>query len=410
MLLLAGACTLGACEQEEGKLEGPVPTPGFTVQLNTTQFPVVATFTNTTPDGFVNQWDFGDGSPTESGVGLNTVTHTYNRPNTYQAKLTVGARGGSNATTQTVTIPTACSNAAFAIIAGCGGTGSSAWTFSDQPGAIKKLSASGAVISSSAAPLDPCQADDQFSFANNFAFGYDAAGGTYSGTSCGTDRSGNTTFIFKPNGSLGQIILQGKRTFIGLSDSVVNKTYDILEASPTRLRLQGTNPDGTKTEVTFMPQLSPIDKAKQFLTGGSSRTWVLDNAAQAVIVVGPGDSDPTGYYAGGSPNTLPGCQADDEFTFTTANQFIYDAKAETFVAGSPGSCQAPRSGSSAFTFGAASGAGIAQFELTSPSAFIGVTDAANRIYRIQSIDNQHMVLRAGPPSGAVVHTIKLRVK
>ncbi|MCC2545583.1 PKD domain-containing protein [Hymenobacter sp. BT175] len=405
-LLLGGLLTLGACELDKPELEGPVPTAGFTVQLNTTEYPVVATFTNKSDNGFVYQWDFGDGSPLESGANAR---HTYKRPGTYAVKLIVGGRGGTNVAPQTITIPSICSNNAFSVLTACSASGSTSWTFSDQAGAIKRLSSTGAVLSSSAAPLPACQADDQFSFVSSFAYVYDAAGGTFSGT-CGAPRNTTSDFIFRPNGSLGQIVLQGKRAFIGLPDSVVNKTYDIVEATPAKLRLQGTNPDGTKTEVTLMPQLSALDRAKQLLTGGSTRTWVLDDAANAVIVVGPGDADPTGYYPGGPPNSLPACQSDDEFTFTMANQYTYNAKAETFVAGSPGACAAPRSGSTAYTFGPATGAGIAQFELTQAGSFIGVTDGANRIYRIISIDNQTMVLRVGPPSGSVVHTMKLRVK
>lgn len=401
-LLLLGLGTLAACELEEGTLEGPVAAAAFTSQLNTTQYPVVASFTNTSQDGFLYQWNFGDGPELVSGTN---VTHTYTQAGTYTVTLTAVGRGGSTTKTQTVTIPSLCSNNAFNVLTACSGTGSTSWTYSDQPGAIKRLSASGAVLSSSAAPLPACQADDQFSFARGYSYSYDA--GTAPG--CSTPSSPNSSFIYKPNGNLGQIILQANKSFIGLSDSVVNKTYDIVEATTTRLRLQGTNPDGTKTEVTLMPQLSAVDRAKQLLTGGSSRTWVLDNTVNATIVVGPGDSDPTGYYPGGSAGSLPPCQADDEFTFTTANQYTYDAKTETLVAPAQ-TCQAPRSGTSAFTFGPATGAGIAQFELASPSAFIGVTDAANRIYRIIAIDNQKMTLRVGPPTGSVVHTLKLRIK
>ncbi|RTQ43602.1 PKD domain-containing protein, partial [Hymenobacter gummosus] len=86
-LLLAGACcALRACEQEEGKLDGPAPAASFTVQLNTAQYPVVATFTSTSQNGFLDQWDFGDGSSLES---RETVTHTYPRPGTYTVKLAV---------------------------------------------------------------------------------------------------------------------------------------------------------------------------------------------------------------------------------------------------------------------------------------------------------------------------------
>ena len=191
---------------------------------------------------------------------------------------------------------------------------------------------------------------------------------------------------------------------------MVNKTYDIIEASPTTLRLQGTLPNGEKIVVRYTPQLSQLERTRLLLTGGSSRTWILDNAAQAVITVGPNDANPTGYYPGGSPNSLPACQADDEFTFTSTNVLNYNAFAETFVAGSPGSCQAARTYSSPFTFGAASGAGIAQIELGRAGSFIGVTDAPDLVYRILSIDNQNMVLRAGRSTASVVFTIKMRVK
>ncbi|AMR29271.1 hypothetical protein A0257_20670 [Hymenobacter psoromatis] len=406
-LVLAGVAALAACRKDGvTTLDGPIPTPGFTVALNTTQYPVVATFTNTTTDAFLYQWDFGDGSPLASGPN---VTHTYKVPGTYRVKLTAAGRGGTGFSPQTpVVIPTICGNAAYAVLTACGGTGATSWTLSDQPGAVVKLSASGAVLASSTT-LDPCQLDDSFSFAGTFSYAYDAGAGTFANGTCGAAQSGNSDFIYKPNGALGQIILQRNKSFIGLPDSVVNKTYDIVEATATRLRLQGTNPDGTKTVTTYIPQLSAIDKARQLLTGGSSRTWMLDNTVAQTIVVG-NEAAPTSYYPGGALGSLPPCQADDEYTFTSTNTFTYDAKAETFVAGG-GGCQAPRSDNTTFTFGPASGTGIAQFVLGKAGTFIGVTDApASRIYRILSIDNQHMVLRAGGPSDDPLFTIKMRVK
>ena len=412
-LVLAGAAALAACRKEGvTSLEGPIPTPAFTVSLNTTQFPVVATFTNTTTDAFLYQWDFGDGSPLVSG---QNVTHTYKLPDTYRVKLTAAGRGGSSSSPQLpVVIPSACDNAGYAVIAACGGTGATSWTLSDQPGAVVKLSASGAVLSTSPV-LNACQLDDVFSFANTFAYSYDAGAGTFGGGTCGKPLSGNSDFVYKPNGALGQIILQRPRSFIGLPDSVVNKTYDIVEATPTRLRLQGTNPDGTKTVTTYMPQLSALDRAKQFLTGGSSRTWVLDNTVAAPIVVG-NEGNPSAYFPGVPLGGLPACQADDEYTFTADGKFTYDAKAETYVALDAAgkdvyACQAPRSANTTFAFGPATGTGLAQFVLGKAGTFIGVTNApADRVYRIISIDNQHMVLRAGGPTADPLFQLKLRVK
>jgi PKD repeat protein len=408
-LVLASVATLAACRKDEvNSLEGPVPTADFTVALNTTQYPVLATFTNTTTDGFIYEWDFGDGTPLASG---QNVTHLYKQPGTYQVKLTAAGRGGTGISPQKpVVIPSICGNTGFGVLTACAGSGATSWTLSDQPGAIVKLSASGAVLSTSATPLPACQLDDVFSFTSSLSYSYDAGAGTFSNGTCGTALTGNSDFVYKPNGSLGQIILQRNKSFIGLPDSVVNKTYDIVEATATRLRLQGTNPDGTKTVTTYIPQLSALDKAKQALTGGSSRTWVLDNTVANTIAVGP-ESNPGGYYPGGPLGSLPACQADDEYTFTADGKFTYDAKAETFVAGSPGTCQAPRSDNTTYAFGPATGTGIAQFVLGKAGTFIAVTDApADRVYRILSIDNQHMMLRAGGPSADPTFTIKLHIK
>lgn len=407
-LVLAGAAALAACRKDGvTTLEGPVPTPGFTVALNTTQYPVVATFTNTTTDAFLYQWDFGDGSPLVSG---QNVTHTYKVPGSYRVKLTAAGRGGTGFSPQTpVVIPTICGNAAYAVLTACGGTGATSWTLSDQPGAVVKLSASGAVLSTSPV-LNACQLDDSFSFAGTFSYAYDAGAGTFANGTCGAAQSGNSDFIYKPNGALGQIILLRNKSFIGLPDSVVNKTYDIVEATATRLRLQGTNPDGTKTVTTYIPQLSAIDKAKQALTGGSSRTWTIDNTAADAIIVG-NEANPGAYNKSGSAGRVPSCQADDEYTFSTAGNFTYNANGQTFVA-IDYTCQAARTdNNTTFTFGPASGAGVAQFVLAKPGAFIGVTNApATRIYRIIAIDNKHMTLRAGGPTDDPQFEFKMVVK
>lgn len=407
-LILVGTVALAACRKDEvTSLEGPVPTPGFTVQLNTSQYPVVATFTNTTTDAFLYQWDFGDGSPLVAG---QNVTHTYKTAGTYQVKLTAAGRGGTGISPQQpVVIPTTCGNAAFAVLTACGGTGATSWTLSDQPGAIVKLSASGAVLSSSTT-LTACQLDDQFSFTSLFTYAYDAGAGTYANGTCGAARTGNSDFVYKPSGALGQIVLQRNKSFIGQPDSVANKTYDILEATSTKLRLQGTNPDGTRTVTTYIPQLSALDRAKQLLTGGSTRTWTLDNTVANAIIVGT-EAAPSTYNVSGSAGSLPACQADDEYTFTSANAFTYDAKGETFTAGMY-TCQAGRTdNNTTFTFGPATGAGLAQLVLAKTGSFIGVTDApTSRVYRIISIDNQHMTLRAGSSTDPVVFTFQLKVK
>lgn len=415
--LLSAPLLLASCKKigEDAKLEGPIPTVGFTAIVNTSQFPVVATFKNTSSDAFLYQWDFGDGST----ASTFDAVHTYQRGGTYKVQLTSAGRGGSTASSQNVVVPSPCTNAGFSALTACSGNGSASWTISNQPGALVRLAADGTTVLSSTptagGQLNACQLDDVFSFASNYSYSYDAGGATgqtYSNGTCGAARTPNSSFIYKPNAGLGQILLLANRSFIGLTDSVANKTYDIVEVSAARLRLRGTNPDGTFTVVTYIPQISAVDRVKLFLTSGSSRTWKLDNSVAAAIVVGPSDADPTSYYAGGAVGSLPPCQADDEFTFTSGNVFQYNAKAETFVAGGSGGCQAPRTNNTTFTFGAATGAGKAQFELATatPMPVIGITDAPDRIYRILEIDNQHMLLRAGSSTGSLVFTMKLVVK
>lgn len=185
----------------------------------------------------------------------------------------------------------------------------------------------------------------------------------------------------------------------------VYKTGGTIKTQLTVAGKGGTNISEQKDVV--LPPI--IDAVKQLLTGGSSKTWKLDRAAQATIVVGT-EGNPSQYYAGADPNTLPLCQADDEFTFSNANVYTYDAKAETFVAAAaatattpaiPAACSAPRSGTSDFTFGPATGNGYAMIEFKKAGTFIGVTDAPDLTYRIIDITENSMVIRAGRPSGTV---------
>ncbi|HEX8427117.1 PKD domain-containing protein [Hymenobacter sp.] len=407
--LASAPLLFSSCEKEgdDNELEGPVPQSSFTFQVNQTEFPTVVAFTSTSQDGFLYQWSFGDNA-IASG---NTVQHTYPRAGAYQVELVTAGRGGTGISAkQAVTVPDACSSAAFSKLVDCVGSGTRVWAFANTPGAIVRESATGTVLSTSTT-LPACQLDDQFSFSNGFTLNYESGGETYQNGACSTSRNNSGAFSFRPNSSGNpQLVLKGKGAFIGLPDSVVNKTYDILEATDTRLRLRGTNPDGTRTTVTLAiyDATAPI---KLLLTGGSSRTWKLDNATDAPITVGT-EANPLEYFAGVMPGQLPACQSDDEYTFSTANVFTYNALAETFSANGY-SCQAPQSGTSPMVFGPAAGAGLAQFTLSRAGAFIAATDASptERVYRILSIDNQKMTLRAGSgQNGGTVFTVKMVVK
>lgn len=188
-------------------------------------------------------------------------------------------------------------------------------------------------------------------------------------------------------------------------------THVYTTGGTVKAQLTTSGKGGTGISALTDVVLPPVtDAVKLLLTGGSSKTWVLDNSVAATIVVGPSDASPDGYYAGGAAGSLPACQADDEYTFSNANVFTYNAKAQTFVAGATGGCSAPQSGTSAFTFGSAVGPGIAMFEFQKAGTFIGVTDAPDLTYRIISIDATHMVLRAGKSTGSIVFQMKLVAK
>ncbi|RZK32532.1 MAG: PKD domain-containing protein, partial [Hymenobacter sp.] len=120
-LILTGVIALAACRKDDApSIDGPLPTADFTVTLNTSQYPVVATFTNKSTDAFIYQWDFGDGSALASG---QNVTHTYKTPGSYRAHLTAAGRTGLGQSQQVaVLIPSICGNAAFAVLTACAGT------------------------------------------------------------------------------------------------------------------------------------------------------------------------------------------------------------------------------------------------------------------------------------------------
>jgi hypothetical protein len=311
-------------------------------------------------------------------------------------------------------VPSPCANASFAGLTDCAGGGVTVWTYSRAAGAIEVLAADDrTVVSSSAAnSLPACQADDQFSFSSGYQYIYKSGGQTSVNGTCATTADANSTFRFRPNGSgPAQIILQSENAFIGTSSPASARTYDIVEATAQRLRLKSTNANGTKTVVTLVP-FNATDPVRQLLTGGSSKTWMLDNTVDAPIIVGT-EGNPTQYFAGVKAGELPTCQSDDEYTFSTTNTLTYNAKAETFSAAAGFTCQPAQSGTSTYTFGPASGTGLAQFVLVRTNAFIGTTDASptERVYRIISIDDKKMTLRAGSGSnGGTVFTMKFVAK
>lgn len=174
MGLLAGPLLLASCKKDgdDSKLEGPIPTSTFSFQANTTEYPVVVTFTATSQDGFIYEWNFGDNSV---GTG-SPVQHTYSRGGSYQVELLTAGRGGTGISAkQTVKVPDGCENAVFSKLVDCAGSGTRVWAFAGTPGAIVRESASGTVLSTSTT-LNSCQLDDQFAFSSNYTLGYNSGG------------------------------------------------------------------------------------------------------------------------------------------------------------------------------------------------------------------------------------------
>jgi PKD repeat protein len=199
------------------------------------------------------------------------------------------------------------------------------------------------------------------------------------------------------------------------SGQTVTHTYQAGGTLKTQLIVSGRGGSSTTAQNVVLPAVT--DVVKRLLTGGGSKTWKLQSDTVKTITVGT-ESNSSQYYEGGAANSLPGCQADDEYTFSNSNVFTYDAKKETFVAEAaattttpvvPAHCDTPRSGTSDFTFGPATGTGYAMLEFKKPGTFIAVTDAPDLTYRIISITANRLVLRAGKPSGTVFD-IKLSAK
>ena len=189
--------------------------------------------------------------------------------------------------------------------------------------------------------------------------------------------------------------------------AVVTHSYQAGGTVKAQLIVSGRGGTSTATQDVVLPPIT--DAVKLLLTGGSTKTWVLQSDTVATITVGPSDSDVTGYYAGGPAGSLPACQADDEYTFSSTNSLTYDAKAQTLVAGTTG-CAAPRSYTSAYTFGPAVGSGFAQLDLQKAGSFIGVTDAPDLTYRITKITANRMTIRAGKSTASTVFEMKFKAK
>lgn len=425
ILCLLLAVVAASCQEDLPTLPSELPTAQFSYTVNTDTFPYKVVFTNQSSGSFNQQWDFGDQTPV---TNQQNPTHYFDRGGTVLVRLIAAGKGGQTTVSQEIALPNPCENPAFALLTGCNPSASRTWRWKSQlPGHILILSPDFSVtyFSAAAGTLPGCQADDRFNFTTRGRYNYVSNGQAFlvqAGYSCQAYGDSSTAFRFvfptasSPNPKL---ILANPRAFIGTSDVIPDRTWEIVLATNDRIQLLATLADGARLFTTYEPDVpQTLEDIRTLLNGGSSRTWMLDNTVDAPIIVGT-ESNPAEYFPGVMAGQLPACQTDDEYTFTQANTLAYGGNGETLTAGS-GACVAPdRSFSSAFTINApAIGvAGLAVVKLpddaspaTARQRFIGITDApSNNVYRIMSINSTNMVLRAGDGSGTV-WTMKFRVK
>ncbi len=418
IVIAAGCITLLAqCKKSKLELSGTASEAGFTfVQAagsDTLPYPYKITFTNTSKDEFLYQWNFGDNSPLSSE---KNPVHQYKVGGAYNVTLTTVGTNGNNSITKVVGVTDACQNDFFSKLTNCS-TGE--WTWSTDGDAIRVLSPDGNTVYF-AGSASNCQADDVFRFSADGTFAYEANGQTFdvqAGYSCQAPKPNAPKYkIVARTGQKIKILLDplasgSGRPFIGTTDVVDNNQYTVESYSASELKLRSTleGSGGTILEIK-LKRLTILTLAdiKNLLTGGSSKTWKIDPAAGANAIIVGTEGNPAQYYGGGPIDF--NCQSDDTYTFTTGDKVTYNANGATFNGGNVApnyNCGIDRSYSNiSYTFGPTTGgvAGIATLQLPSapPTIFIGTTDVpTENTYRIIEITSNKMVLRAGNGSGTV---------
>lgn len=409
-----------ACKKDEPKLSGNASTAAFTFVVNKTPggdtlpFRNVVAFTNNSSSAFTYLWDFGDAN---TSVLPNPV-HTFGAGSSFLVRLTSVGQNGNNTTSQTVSLESPCDVGAFNILTACG---NKTWAMSPAADAITILSADGGTVEFSGAPAD-CQSDDEYTFSVAGTLNYDAKGQTFvaneppSPYSCRAPQpNASRFFMIKPANGNPRIVLDGlnvsRNPFLGTTDQVVGNSYEILSITESDFTVEGILTNGQRLRMKFRNATISPETLKIFLTGGSRKTWRLDSTAGANAIVVGTEANPTEYYAGGP---LADCQKDDWYTFTETDSLVVNCNGSTLLPALGFSCGDDKSFRSVYGYGAVAGgrAGLAQVQLTAndPNQWIGVYDRANEnVYRILSINNSTMLLRAGNGSG-VVHTMKFVVK
>lgn len=405
------------CKKADLDLNGSSSTAAFTFAQtpasDTLPYPYTINFTSTGSEGFLYQWNFGDGSNLSPE---KNPSHTYAVGGAYTVSLTTVGTNGSNTTATVVGVVDGCANPIFNRLTKCA---EGEWTWSADADAIKVLSPDATQVFF-AGGAATCQVDDVFKFNKDGNFIYDAKGQTFSaqnGFSCIDARANATKYkLVVKAGQTPKIILDGNiagglKPFIGTTDVVDSNQYKIQSITDDNMVLRGviTGTGGQIIEIKLVKLVAlTLDGVKLLLTGPVSKSWRLDPAAGANPIVVGTEGNPTEYFAGGPLD--PNCQSDDVFTFKASNQLTYNANGATFNGGNIApnfNCGADRSYTdAAFTFaattGGVAGRGTIQLAGAVPARFIGVTDVpAENTYRILDITATKMTLRAGNGTGTI---------
>jgi PKD domain len=415
LLFIALSLMLVQCKKDIVGLNGSASKADFTFFVkplqDTLPFEPTVTFTNVSEEAIQYQWDFGDNSP-QLSPEKNPI-HKYNVGGDYAVRLTSVGTNGNNTITKRIFVIDACQNDFYNTLTGC--NSNTVWTWSTDADAIKVLSADGTQVFFSGAAA-PCQVDDLYKFKSDGGFEYDAVGQTFdaqAGFSCQAPKPNAPSFkvVAKP-GQLPKIILSALTTgtgkpFIGTTDVVDFNLYTVQNYTSTTMTLRAAS-GGNLLEVKLKKvQALGVSGIKTLLTGAVSKTWRLDPSTGANSITVGNEGNPAADYGGGP---LDGnCQSDDRFTFTAANNIIYNANGSTFNGGNIApnyNCGSDRSYNVAYTFGPTTGgvAGLATIQLPGapPTTFIGTTDVPSvNIYRIIDITATKMTLRAGSGTGQV---------
>jgi hypothetical protein len=133
VLSIAVAGILFRCGENTVSIGSPPPAPQFTIDQTDPNRPI---FKVTSAEGFMVNWDFGNGKYTQDS--LDTVYYPF--ADTYTVKLTASSKGGATTTGKDLIIaktdPGICSNKYYALLTGGCGATHKIWKFDSSDGAM----------------------------------------------------------------------------------------------------------------------------------------------------------------------------------------------------------------------------------------------------------------------------------